>query len=101
MVTLETALANVGGRGMSQLLDPAVMSLAEITSAGEFGAQDKIDLVIKLNGRVGLLRDKESRRIITDSLKEAQAMSLCNALGKDAGYAWDSLRDMRISKNKQ
>ena len=101
MVTLETALSNVGGRGMNQLLDPAVMSLAEITSAGEFGAQDKIDLVVKLNGRVGLLRDNESRRIITDSLKEAQAMSLCNALGKDAGYAWDSLRDMRIRKNSR
>jgi superfamily II DNA or RNA helicase len=101
MVTMETALANVGGRGMNQLLDPAVMSLAELTSAGEFGAQDKIDLAIKLIGRVGLLRDKEYRRIITDSLKETQAMSLCNALGKDAGYAWDSLRDMRISKNSR
>lgn len=101
MLTIEAAVANVGDRQLNSLLDSAVRRLAELTSDGFFGAKDRIDLVIKLRGHVDLLRDQNSRSILTDALKKNQAASLCIYLGIDESNPWQSLRQVKIRKNSQ
>jgi len=101
VLTLEAAVANVGDRQLNSLLDPAIRRLAELTSDGDFGAKDRIDLVIKLRGRVDLLRDQNSRSILTDALKKNQAESLCQYLELDESNPWQILRQLKVRKNSQ
>lgn len=99
MITIEAAVSNVGDRQLNSLLDPAVRRLAELTSDGDYGAKDRIDLVISLRGHVGLLRDRNSRAILTDALKRNQAESLCKYLGVEGPNPWERLRELKIRKN--
>ena len=96
---IEDALIGVGDRQFTHLLDPAVRRLAELISSGDFGTQDKINLVIKLHGKVGLLRNKEYRSVITDALQHSRAESLCRHLRLEKENPWDTLRTMKIRKN--
>ena len=101
VLTIEAAVANVGDRQLDGLLDPAVRRLAERTSEGSFGAKDRINLVVSLRGHVGLLRDQNSRSILTDAMKKNQAESLCRYLGIDESNPWQNLREVKIRKNSQ
>ncbi len=101
MLTIEVAVANVGDWQLNVLLDPAIARLAEITSEGDYGAKDRIDLVIRLRGRVGLLRNREHRRILTDALKRNQAESLCEYLDEQTGDPWGRLRKLKFRKNSR
>ncbi len=101
MPTVESVLANVGDRQFGGLVDPSISKLASLTSEGGFSAQDKIEMVVGLRGRVGLLRDKGSRAILTDSMRKEQANSLCEYLGLERGDPWDTLRNAKIRKNSK
>ena len=65
------------------------------------GSEDKINLVLKLHGRVGLLRSKESRGIITDALPQREAVRLCEYLGLSSENPWDSLQKMSVRKGSR
>jgi len=99
--TVESVLANVGETQFVRLVDPSISKLASLTSEGSFSTKDRIDMVLNLRGSVGLLRDMESRAVMTDSMRKEQANALCEFLGLKGGNPWDTLREAKIRKNSK
>ena len=72
MPSLYSVLQNVGDRQINKLVDSSVIRLASITSEGSFSTSERLEMILKLRGEVGLLRDKESRAVYLAGLVAAQ-----------------------------
>jgi len=99
VLPIDQALTNMGDRQLNKMLDPAITSLARLTSGGSLGALERVELAVKLHSRVGMLRNKDFRTAITDSLRKGQAESLCRFMEVEFNDPWQTLRGIRIAKN--
>jgi superfamily II DNA or RNA helicase len=96
---IKELLIEMGDRQRNKLIDPAIVKIAKADSAGRLATEDLIDLIITLNGKVPLLRDKEKRTLLTNSLKPGDVKELCVHLGLSEHNPWDQLAGKTIRKN--
>ena len=75
-MNLKSVLINMGDGQRNKLIDSAIVKIANADSSGRLATEDLIDLILNLNGKVQLLRDKNHRTIITNSLHEKDVRSL-------------------------
>ena len=86
---MEAALVQVGDLGIAQLLDSALLGLVRATSEGHLSAKDRVSLILDIRGRVDLLRNAQSRNILS-ALRAEQAANLCIALGiGEVNHPWE------------
>ena len=59
-LNLKSVLINMGDGQRNKLIDSAIVKIANADSSGRL-TEDLIDLILNLNGKVQLLRDKNHR----------------------------------------
>ena len=97
---LKNALANVGDRQKNRLIDQAILRIAVSDTSGPLTTLEINNLILQINGKVGLLRDKVKRGVITDALSKKDAGRLSRILGiENESEPWTQLRDQNIRKN--
>lgn len=99
-MNLKSVLINMGDGQRNKLIDSAIVKIANADSSGRLATEDLIDLILNLNGKVQLLRDKNHRTIITNSLNEKDVRDLCSHLQlDDSKNPWNQLSQLNIRKN--
>ena len=97
---LKNALANVGDRQKNRLIDQAILRIAVSDTSGPLTTLEINNLILQIHGKVGLLRDKVKRGVITDALSKKDAGRLSRILGiENESEPWTQLRDQNIRKN--
>lgn len=84
--TLQTLLGGVGMR-LITLLDPKLSSPTKLK-----------EIIVGLHTREGLLLSRESRVLLFDLLRPAEAETLANLLHLNTNMPYDALKDLRLSK---
>jgi DNA repair protein RadD len=99
---IENALANVGDRQKNHLIDQAILRIAVSDTSGPLTTLEINNLIIQINGKVGLLRDKTKRGVITDALSKKDVTRLSRILGlENESDPWTQLRNQNIRKNSK
>ena len=94
---LKNALANVGDRQKNRLIDQAILRIAVSDTSGPLTTLEINNLILQINGKVGLLRDKVKRGVITDALPKKDAIRLSRILGiENESEPWTLLRELNI-----
>ena len=81
ILNLDSALANVGDTQKNRLIDQAILRIAVSDTSGPLTILEINNLIIQINGKVGLLRDKTKRGVITDAFSKKDAIRLSRILG--------------------
>jgi DNA repair protein RadD len=101
-LNMKNALANVGDRRKNHLIDQAILRIAVSDTSGPLTTSEINNLILQINGKVGLLRDKAKRAVITDAFSKKDAMRLSNFLGlENHSDPWIQLRNQNIRKNSK
>ena len=100
ILKLDSALANVGDTQKNRLIDQAILRIAVSDTSGPLTILEINNLIIQINGKVGLLRDKTKRGVITDAFSKKDAIRLSRILGIENELdPWAQLREQNIRKN--
>ncbi|MEC8874555.1 MAG: DEAD/DEAH box helicase family protein, partial [Candidatus Thermoplasmatota archaeon] len=102
MVPLETVLQGLG-EGIEKLFTTDEMLLLKALERGKLRDQQKlVDIVLDMNTKWDLLRDKEKRAVIINRLEEDDAFELAFLLGiEHGGFPYKAIQEKRFNKNSK
>ena len=101
MPSLESVLSRVGDRKMDLFIRPDIMSLVSALNEGNMNASSKVEMIISLHTKVGILLDKSMRNALLSSLTTDQAEQLAAYLGLSNSDPFAALKDLRMSKERK
>ena len=102
MVPLEEVLLRLGD-GIENLFTTDEWFLVKaLERAGMRDQQKLADIVLEMNTKWDILRDKEKRNVIIRRLEKDEAIDLALMLGiKHDGFPYKALKELRVNKNSQ
>ena len=102
VVPLETVLQGLG-EGIEKLFTTDEMLLLKALERGKLRDQQKlVDIVLDMNTKWDLLRDKEKRAVIINRLEEDDAFELAFLLGiEHGGFPYKAIQEKRFNKNSK
>ena len=101
MLPLENALFNLGDK-ILELIGEDQYRLLKALGKDTSDQADLVDLCINIHTRVGLLRNKEHRNVIFNSLTKDQAANLALIMGiRYENSPYKSLRELTVRKNSK
>ena len=102
MIPLETVLLRLGD-GIEKLFRKDEWFLVKALERESMRDQQKlVDIVLEMNTKWDILRDKEKRNVIIRRLEKDEAMQLTALLGNiPDGFPYKALQEMRMNKNSQ
>lgn len=101
MPSLESVLSRVGDRKMDLFIRPDIMSLVSALNEGNMNASSRVEMIISLHTKVGILLDKSMRNALLSSLTTDQAEQLADYLGLSDSNPFAALKDLRMSKERK
>ena len=101
MLPLENALFNLGDK-ILEMIGEDQYRLLKALGKDTSDQADLVDLCINIHTRVGLLRNKEHRNVIFNSLTKDQAASLALIMGiRYEKSPYKPLRELTVRKNSK
>ena len=101
MPTLESVLSRVGDRKMDLFIRPDILSLISALNEGNMNTSSRVEMIISLHTKVGILANKSMRNALLSSLTTDQAKDLATYLGLSFSNPFDALKDLRMTRERR